>query len=109
MSWTSYNQIFSMGVTKNIIGAAIEEGDFIPRRTEMEIRVDESIDPNANLRMRVLRSKDKPGTFTLVEAKPEALRKARAEGRSFDWIEVNETDGLSAEQVGQLISEELSS
>lgn len=81
----------------------------MPRRTEMEIRIDESFGANANERIRVLKSKDTPGTFTLVEAKPEALRQARAEGRNFDWIEVNETDGLTVDQIGKLISEKLSS
>ncbi|MFV1917165.1 MAG: hypothetical protein ACC618_01610 [Patescibacteria group bacterium] len=80
----------------------------MPRPTEMEIRVGESFDPNANERIRVLRSKDTPGTFTLVEAKPEALKKSKAQGRDFDWIGT-ETDGLTAEQIGKLIVEKLSS
>lgn len=81
----------------------------MPRRTEMEIRIGESFDPNANKRMRVLKSKDHPGTFTIVEAKPEALRQAKARGERFDWIGATETDGLSAEQTGQLIAKKLSS
>jgi len=58
----------------------------MPRRTEIDIRIGETFDPNANQRFRVLKSEEYPGTFTLVEA---------------------ETEGLTAEQVGRLISEKL--
>ena len=79
----------------------------MPRRTEIDIRIGETFDPNANQRFRVLKSEEYPGTFTLVEADPEALKKAKTEGKPFNWTQVAETDGLTAEQVGRLISEKL--
>jgi hypothetical protein len=80
----------------------------MPRTTEMEIRIGESFDPDANQWMRVLRSREKLGAFTLVEAKPEALSEARTKGESFDWIDTTETDGLSADQIGKIIAGKLS-
>ncbi len=79
----------------------------MPRRTEAEIRIGDSFDPTANQRVRVLKSIDNPGTFTVVEAKPEALKQSKDEGRDFDWTEVTETDGLTAEQVGEALVSKL--
>lgn len=79
----------------------------MPRRTEAEIRIGDSFDPNANQRVRVLKSIAHPGTFTVVEAKPEALKRSKDEGRSFDWIETTEKDGLTAVQVGEILISKL--
>ena len=95
-----------LAITYNIY-VSIEGGDCMPRRTEAEIRMGDSFDPNANQRIRVLKSINHPGTFTVVEAKPEALKQSKDEGRSFDWKEVNETDGLTAEQVGEILVSQL--
>ncbi len=86
------------------IHVSIEGGDCMPRRTEAEIRIGDSWDPNANQRFRILKNKDNPGTFTVVEAKPEALKQSKDEGRDFNWMETTERDGLTAEQVGEILT-----
>lgn len=79
----------------------------MPRYTEMEIRVGESFDPNANERIRVVKSKDHPGNFTLIEADSEALKAAKANGQAFEWIESTQTDDLTAKQIGDFVTSKL--
>lgn len=79
----------------------------MPKPTEMEIRIGESYDPDVNQRIRVIKSKDNPGRFILVQAKPEALMDARSAGKDFEWIEVTEEGGVSADQIGDFIAAKL--
>lgn len=46
-----------------------------------------------------------PGSFTVIEADPEALAKARQAGQTFDWIRAKETSNLTPEAVSQKITE----
>lgn len=46
-----------------------------------------------------------PNHFRTLEADPEALTKARQAGQSFNWIRATESKPLTAEEVGQKITD----
>lgn len=45
-----------------------------------------------------------PNKFRILEADPASLAEARKAGQPFDWIHVTESEVLTAEKVGQAIS-----